>query len=54
MLLAIWTNELLRASFGMAYGGTRTRFDVSIDTIVLGFTLALSIGTALAFGLGPT
>ena len=28
-------------------------FAVSLDAIVLGFTLALSIGTALAFGLVP-
>ena len=53
VLVAIWTNDLLRASFGIAYGGTRTNFVVSLDAIVLGFTLALSIVTALAFGLVP-
>jgi len=53
VLVAIWTNELLRASFGMAYGGIRTNFVVPFDATVLGFTLALSIGTALAFGLVP-
>jgi putative ABC transport system permease protein len=53
VLVAIWTNELLRASFGTTYVGTGTNFVVSLDAIVLGFTLALSIGTALAFGLVP-
>ena len=53
VLVAFWTNELLRALFGTVQGGIRTNFVVSLDATVLACTLALSIGTALAFGLVP-
>jgi macrolide transport system ATP-binding/permease protein len=53
VLFAVVANRLLHSSFGTAYGGIQTNFSVPLDSTVLLFSLALSIGTALAFGLMP-
>jgi predicted permease len=53
VFVAIWGNELLRVSFGGNYLGASSNFRVSLDAVVLAFVLALSIATALLFGLAP-
>ena len=53
VLVVLWTNRLLAASFGTRYGAIGMNFAVPLDPPALILTLALSIGTALAFGLGP-
>lgn len=51
LLLALWGVDLLTAVRPPTYGSMRG--PISIDAMVLGYTLAVALGTGLLFGLVP-
>ncbi|WAS96891.1 ABC transporter permease [Nannocystis punicea] len=51
LLLALWGVDLLAAARPPAYGGIRG--PMAVDATVLGYTLAVALGTGLLFGLVP-
>lgn len=51
LLLALWGVDLLTAVRPAAFGSMRG--PITIDAVVLGYTLAVALGTGLLFGLVP-
>jgi putative ABC transport system permease protein len=53
LLFAIWSIRLIRAGMNWNEWTVLVAATISIDGDVLGFTLALSVGAAMLFGLAP-
>jgi predicted permease len=53
LVVAIWAKDLLVAYYGVTYSGVRLVMNLSLNPLVLAFTIGISVITGLAFGLVP-